>query len=330
MCPASGIVTSRRSGCARSAGGCPRGCRRRPRLRDADRAISECSSRRRNPQHGCGDVAPHGERFRQPVGRREWQLVPRIRREARALRLARALPSAQQGNCLVARKPRVVLLQAVGDGVEARIGRELLLRSQRIEPRGDLPRRGVGFFRRNAEAFERDHRAHSRRTRARVMHHDVAAEAVADEVRRLAGRERVEQRFEIGDIIGKPVALRLPRAAAVATLIRRNRMPFARERVDQELERRADVHPAMQQEKLRRRADRPTSARDARVRADRCNGYERLSPRSRVRQRMRTANSRAGPGRRIRSRLQRSGRAAPGRMRHFFLQMARPSCHPVR
>ena len=34
-------------------------------------------------------------------------------------------------------------------------------------------------------------------------------------------------------------------------------MPVARERVDQELERRADVHPAVQQEELRRRRVAP-------------------------------------------------------------------------
>ena len=102
------------------------------------------------------------------------------------------------------------------------------------------------------------------------MHHDVAAEAVADEVDALAGREGVEQRLEIGDVVGEPIALRLPGAAAEAAQIRRDRVPVARQRVDEELERRADVHPAVQQEQLRRRRVAPgqhvvvvTAQRDA-------------------------------------------------------------------
>ena len=84
------------------------------------------------------------------------------------------------------------------------------------------------------------------------MHDDVAAQAVAGEVDDFVGSETIEQCFEIGDVIGKPVALRLPLRPAETAQVRRHDEPVAHQRVDQELERRADVHPTMQQDELRR------------------------------------------------------------------------------
>ncbi len=93
---------------------------------------------------------------------------------------------------------------------------------------------------------------HAPRPHAGVIHRDVAAKAVADEAHGVIGHEALEQRLEIGDVIVEPVALRLPARAAEAAQIGRDRIPIARERIDQELKRRADVHPAVQQDNRRR------------------------------------------------------------------------------
>src|SRR6185312_14439893 len=63
--------------------------------------------------------------------------------------------------------------------------------------------------------------------------------------------EMREQRLEIGEIVVEPVALRLPRRAAEAAQVGRDHMPVMRERIDEKLERRADIHPAMQQHECR-------------------------------------------------------------------------------
>jgi hypothetical protein len=84
------------------------------------------------------------------------------------------------------------------------------------------------------------------------MHRDVRAEAVAREADGLPGREHFQQSVEIGDVVVEPVAFRLPGTAAEAAQIGGDDTVLARERVDEELERRRDVHPSVQQEQLRR------------------------------------------------------------------------------
>ena len=118
----------------------------------------------------------------------------------------------------------------------------------------------------NAEAVQRDHVRDARRARAGVAQRDVGAEAVTGDVDRLAGRQRARQRVEVRDVVQEPVAVlrrfRQPEAAPVG----REHVPVVRERIDQELERRRHVHPAVQQEQFRARRDRPTCARDTTTR----------------------------------------------------------------
>ncbi len=145
------------------------------------------------------------------------------------------------------------------------------------------------------------------RPHAGVDARDVAAEAVADDARRRVRREMLEQRVEVGDVVGEPVAVGAPLASAEAAPVRREHIPVARERVDQKLERRADVHPAVQHEELRRGGIAPAShvVRQAAHRDElRCRGlhsgsWPRASPRSSL-------------------------------CRHFFLHRKLPSCQPVR
>ena len=205
-----------------------------------------------DPQHRRGDPAPDRIDFLHPVGRRKGQLVPRVRTQAR-LAVGQDLgPVSGEKQRVFPRQARIGLLQPVGDGVEVRVRLELGRFGQRVEPLREFLRRVVRRFHRNAEPLERDRGTGALRPYARVLHDDVAAEAVADEVDGLARREHVEQRLEVGDVVREPVALRLPRAAAVPAQVRSDRVPVAGERIDQELERRAAVHPAVHQEQLGR------------------------------------------------------------------------------
>ncbi|MNL60560.1 hypothetical protein D3C87_1843780 [compost metagenome] len=67
----------------------------------------------------------------------------------------------------------------------------------------------------------------------------------------------VEQGLQVGDIVREPVRLRArvargPVGLAKPAPVGRNHMPVAAQVVDQELERRGHVHPAMQHEQLAR------------------------------------------------------------------------------
>ena len=107
--------------------------------------------------------------------------------------------------------------------------------------------------RRQAEALQVDQTAHARRAHAGVAHHDIAAHAVAQQVDGLAWRQRRRAgrrgrpgsrgtsscRCAGGSLRPKP-------RQSGATMWRADRRPRP-QGVDDELERRADVHPAVQQ-----------------------------------------------------------------------------------
>jgi hypothetical protein len=219
--------------------------------------LRDVGLRRGDPQHRRRDLLPDRVDLLHSVHRRERQLVPRIGHQHRAAVGLRLRPVAREEQRALAGQARVVFLQAVGDRLEIRVRRELRRTGERVEPARELARRLLRRFGGNAEAFERDHARDALRPDAGVLHDDVAAEAVPDEVDGLRGREVVEQRLQVGDVVGEPVALRLPLGAPEAAQVRRDRVPVARERVDEELERRADVHPAVHEEELRRRGIAP-------------------------------------------------------------------------
>jgi hypothetical protein len=123
------------------------------------------------------------------------------------------------------------------------------------------------------------------------------------------GANGLQQRFQVGDVIGVPVALRLPRALAVAAKIRRDHVALARERIDQELERRRDVHPAVQQEELRRRGVAPGEHMG--IEAAQRDAMRAVGLHSSIRDITFRAEARRG-------------------VRHFFLHNAKPSVQPVR
>ncbi len=111
---------------------------------------------------------------------------------------------------LVARQPGIVPLQLIGDCGEVLVRTECRWIPERVEPLGHFGGGDVGRFRGNAEALKRHDTRDALRPYARIEHHHIAAQAMADEPRRFVWRETVEQCVEIGEVIGKPVAVRGP------------------------------------------------------------------------------------------------------------------------
>ena len=212
-----------------------------------------------HPQYRRRDLLPHGDHFFHPVHRGGRQLVPRIRVQARAAVRLRLRPVAREELRLVARQPRIVLLQLIGDRREIRVRSERRRIAQRVEPLGNLGRRPRRRLRRNAEAFERHHARHALRPHARVEHDHIAPEAVPDEPRRLVAGEVIEQCVEIREVVGEPIAVLAPLGPAETAPIGRQHVPFARQRVDEKLERGTDIHPAVQHEQLGRTRVAPAS-----------------------------------------------------------------------
>jgi hypothetical protein len=135
----------------------------------------------------------------------------------------------------VARKMPAVLLQPLGDRIEALVSREALRLRERVQPSDVFLRRLGRILGADTECVERDDAARASRTDAGVVEHHVAAQTVPRNVDGLAGSEGVQQRLEVGNVIRIPVALRLPGALAVSAEVRRDHIALAHERVDQEL-----------------------------------------------------------------------------------------------
>jgi len=83
---------------------------------------------------------------------------------------------------------------------------------------------------------------------------------VAEQVDGLARRVMVEQHLEVGQVIGKPVGIRLdPFGQAEAAPVVRDDVPIALQAIDDELERGADIHPAMHHEQFGRALAAPVA-----------------------------------------------------------------------
>ena len=122
-----------------------------------------------DPQRRRRDVAPHRVRLLDPVHGRKRQLVARIGGQAHATVRQRLGPMPREKRRLVARQSRVVLLQAIGDRVEARVGREVLAdrRARRATSRiSPAPRPIPPRARRSRRAKSRGARAPGARRRS--------------------------------------------------------------------------------------------------------------------------------------------------------------------
>ena len=130
---------------------------------------------------------------------------------------------------------------------------------QLIQPlrhaRGRLPGRRSG----QAEAFQIHHAPHALRPRARIQHGNVPAQAVARQIdRRAIRRQQRQQRVQIAQAIGNRVVVHRTALArqAKAAPVGRHHAARARktvaEGIGHELERRAHIHPPVQQHQQRR------------------------------------------------------------------------------
>ena len=83
----------------------------------------------------------------------------------------------------------------------------------------------------------------------RVDARHVAAHAVAQQVDGAIGHVMVDDGVEVGHVVGEPVGVRVGALGQAKTApVGRDHVPVALERVDDELERRGHVHPAMDHE----------------------------------------------------------------------------------
>ena len=233
---------------------------------------------RRDPQRGRGDPLPDRVDFLQPVHVRERKLVARIGAQPRRAVGQRLSPNARPGtppcraaagDCSSAGDPR---RRRGRDTVRAPADPPARPATPRTSPaRRPVPRREC-----------RSRRA--RRPCARVAGRSPAYSSATLPPRlwpamstRLVRRQRAHQAVEVGHVIGEPVAVVRPFAQAEAAPVGRQHVPIVGQRVDQELERRRYVHPAVQQDRACARPDRPTCARDSAGRARRrtatCEGF---------------------------------------------------------
>ncbi len=166
--------------CARSGAGCRRSCRWRPRPPDGRRATSECSSPPRRPTASAPRCCARPRRSPPSDTPSETAACGADRRTRRARPSGSTSAQWRARNTALSRGSRaIVLLQPIGDGVEARVDGEILRRRERVEPFRDLVRRRVRVLGPDAEAVERHDGAHALRAHARVVQDHVAAEAVA-------------------------------------------------------------------------------------------------------------------------------------------------------
>jgi hypothetical protein len=133
----------------------------------------------------------------------------------------RALTRPRSGHELqpVGRRARVATREHAHELLVRVIRRERVTELHLVEPFRVTHRRLLGIRARQAERFQARDLAHALRTHARIEHHDIAAHAVTHEIQRCARRQVIEERVEIGEIVGKPIAvvrsLRAPEAAHV-------------------------------------------------------------------------------------------------------------------
>ena len=219
-----------------------------------------------DPQHRRGDALPAFEPSSTLVrasgssacgpGRRGRArpavVAPRRRDQCGASQAARS-----------ARSSGLVLLQPLGDAVEARRRRAaaaaVFSSSSHLRDSASAP--AAGCDARHAEAFEVDEAAHALGPHAGIEHRDVAAHAVAEQVdrRALGAEQRVEHGVEVAEVVGEPVGVGGRRVAE-----RRSRASRARARGGRRRSASTtnwndarDVHPAVQHDQRR-----PVGARE--------------------------------------------------------------------
>ena len=110
---------------------------------------------------------------------------------------------------------------------------------------------GARHCARQAEALQEGELAHALRAHAGVQVGDVAAHAVTHQVDAAVLREQPQQHVQVAQVVDEPVPARGPLAQAEPAPVGGDHVPVALERIDQKLERRRDVHPAVQQPQLR-------------------------------------------------------------------------------
>ncbi len=202
-------------------------------------------------------LLPDRHHFVEPVQQRARHLVRRIGQQVVEAVVAASRPVRGEKRGAARVEPRIGLDQARRHVVEGRIRPQRGRLAQLVQPAAQPARRLFGAGRREPEPFEVDHPAHAFRPGAGVQAHDVRTHAVSDQVDLAGRRVAVDERIEITEVFVEPVvAAALPRDRPVgqpeAARIGRDHLPVARERIDDELERRRDVHPAVQHEQRRR------------------------------------------------------------------------------
>ena len=201
---------------------------------------------RADPQYGALDARPAGEHLVEAIERRVDDPVRRVPRHRPAAVGLLDRPVLRQKRGTLRRQPRIVPLQAARD-----VGRAFVIThgnavAEFVEPLGEAPGglRRVGFA--QSEAFQVDDGTRAIRPYPGVKQSNVAAHAVADQDGR-SGHLRIEHALEVRQIVGKPVTVG-PRALgqAVTAPVRRHHAPVLRQGIDDELERRRNIHPAVQ------------------------------------------------------------------------------------
>ena len=261
MWPASATITSRPFAHVREA------------ARDLGRRIAAA----REPAAGCRESAAAihstGRRDRAPDRvdvvharrGRERQLVLRIGAQPRGAVGQRLRPVRRQELRLVARQSRVG--SSAGDRRPPRDRGTARTSADRAAHRATCATCFGARARRSPPGTPKPSSATTCatlvRARAGEEHRDVGAEAVTGDVDRLAGRQRMRERVEIGDVVGKPVAVlrrfATDRSRASRARARANR-PRARRPGTGTTPTRPSSHAG---ERACVRPDRPTCARDS-------------------------------------------------------------------
>jgi hypothetical protein len=101
-----------------------------------------------------------------------------------------------------------------------------------------------------SKAFQIDEAADTGGADTSVLHDHITAHAVAQQVDRPLGLEVVDQGVKVGQVVGEPKIVHLAGVGqAIAAPVGRDDVAVDFERIDHELERGADIHPAMHHEK---------------------------------------------------------------------------------
>ena len=199
-------------------------------------------------QHRRDDLAPARFGFLATVEHGVDPLVRRVGQHANAAVRFLPGPRLRDERGAVGRQARVAAREQVRERVERRKARELRRLAQLPEPLAVTTRRLLGLGPREPESLDAHDAPHALRPDACIQRRDVAAHAVADHRDGRVGRPDVEQRVEVREIVREPVAVGGPLGATESAPVGGDERVPVGHRVDQELERVARVHPAVQQD----------------------------------------------------------------------------------